>query len=257
VQAADAAGDGLTPVATVVRGPWPVGIVGLVASRLVEETGRPAVVGAEIGPIVRASCRSATIDLAATLEACADLFLRFGGHPGAAGFELPAERWNEFRERFLVLAATSIPADPRPSLHVDLALAGRAIDYALLHDLARLDPTGPGHPEPLLAVLGLTLTRIRSVTGGHAQLTLRRDPDVLDGIAFGREDLVAVLAEGDRVDVVARLASRTFGGYESLELEIRDVAPAGSQTAAARPAIERQPIAVGAVAAAPAIPADR
>src|ERR671916_2598432 len=62
------------PAAIVVRGPWPVGIVGLVASRLAEDLGRPAVVGADVGDTVRASCRSdGSLDLGATLEACGDL----------------------------------------------------------------------------------------------------------------------------------------------------------------------------------------
>ena len=75
--------------ATVVRGPWTVGIVGLVAARLVEDRGRPAVVGADLGDVVRASCRSdGSLDLGATLERCSDLFIRFGGHAGAAGFEI-------------------------------------------------------------------------------------------------------------------------------------------------------------------------
>ena len=220
--------DGRVPAASVVRGPWSVGIVGLVASRLVQDTGRPAVVGAEIGDLVRASCRSPEgFDLAAALETCRDLFIRHGGHPGAAGFEMPVLRWPEFVERFLALAGETGSADARAGLRVDLVLPGRAIDYGLVRDLARLAPTGPGHPEPLVAVCGLTVTRCRAANGGHAQLTLRRDPDVLDGIAFGRDDLVGALTEGDRVDVVARLVSRSFGGYESIQLEIRDVAPSG------------------------------
>jgi single-stranded-DNA-specific exonuclease len=220
--------------AVVVRGPWPVGIVGLVAARLAEETGRPAVVGAELGAVVRASCRSGGgVDLAATLERCGDLLLRHGGHAGAAGFEIAADRWDAFRERFEGLSQTDRPADGRPALQVDLALPARTVDYALLRELRRLAPTGPGNPEPLVAILGLTVARVRAVNGGHTQLTLRRDPDVLDAIAFGRDDLPGLLTEGERVDVVARLASRAFGGFESLQLEVRDVAPSGSHPAAA------------------------
>ena len=75
--------------AIVVRGPWAVGIVGLVAARLAEDRGRPAVVGADLGGVVRASCRSdGTLDLGAALEQCGDLFIRYGGHAGAAGFEI-------------------------------------------------------------------------------------------------------------------------------------------------------------------------
>jgi len=220
--------------ATLVHGPWGVGIVGLVAARLAEDRGRAAVVGAELGDTIRASCRSdGTMDLGAALEQCGDLFTRFGGHAGAAGFELPADRWEAFRARFLDLAAASAPADPRLTLPIDLALRARDVDYALFREFAGLAPAGPGNPDPLVAVLGLTVTRVRAATGGHTQLTLRRERDVLDGIAFGRADLAETVHEGDIVDVVARLASRTFGGFESLQLEIRDVALSGRHAEAA------------------------
>ena len=62
---------------------------------------------------------------------------------------------------------------------------------------------------------------------------MRRDRDVLDGIAFGRLDIATLVQEGDVIDVVARLASRTFGGFESLQLEIRDAAPSGAHPEAA------------------------
>jgi single-stranded-DNA-specific exonuclease len=230
----DVAEDAVEPgAATIVRGPWPVGIVGLVASRLVEDHDRPAVVGAELDGVIRASCRSdGRLDLGATLEQCSHLFLRYGGHAGAAGFEIATDRWDEFVDAFSRLAAATVPEDPRQALTVDLALAPLDVDYALQRDLARLVPCGNGNPEPLLLVRALTVTRVRAATGGHSQLTLRRRLDVLDGIAFGRADLAETVSEGDVVDVVARLVSRSFGGYESLQLEIRDVSSAGLQAVA-------------------------
>jgi len=220
--------------ATIVRGPWPVGIVGLVASRLAEDRARPAVVGAELGDTIRASCRSdGSMDLGAALERCADLFTRYGGHAGAAGFELPTERWAAFTERFQAIALTTAPPDPRATLRIDLALAALDIDYGLHRELASLAPYGPGNPEPLVAVLGLTVMRVRLAGTDHTSMTLRRDRDVLDGIAFGRADIAALVAEGDRIDVVARVTSRRFGGFESLQLDIRDAAPSGSHPEAA------------------------
>jgi single-stranded-DNA-specific exonuclease len=220
--------------ATLVRGPWPVGIVGLVASRLVEDFGRPAVVGAELGSIVRASCRSdGRLDLGAALAECSDLLIRHGGHAGAAGFEIEAERWPAFVERFEAIATRSTPPDPRRPIAIDLAVPAHDVDYALQRALAGLAPCGAGNPEPLIAVLGLTVTRSREATGGHTQLTLKRRLDVLDGIAFGRSDLALTVHEGDRVDVVGRLTSRRFGGFESLQLDIRDVATSASHPEAA------------------------
>jgi single-stranded-DNA-specific exonuclease len=215
--------------ATLVHGPWSVGIIGLVASRLAEDRGRPAVVGADLGPVIRASCRSdGVLDLGAALEECADLFVRHGGHAGAAGFEIQANRWDEFVGRFSALAASAAPRDPRLSLAIDLAIPALDVDYVLHRDLARLEPCGPGNPEPLIAIVGLTATRVRPASGGHSQLTLKRRLDVLDGIAFGRPDIAEVVREGDHLDVVARVTSRRFGGFESLQLDIRDVATAGS-----------------------------
>ena len=75
------------------------------------------------------------------------------------------------------------------------------------------------------------MTRARPATGGHTQLTLRRDRDVVDAIAFGREDIASAVREGDRVDVAARVRVRRFGGYESMQLEIRDIATAGAGSA--------------------------
>ncbi len=223
-------GPDTTSIATIVRGPWTVGIVGLVASRLVEDHGRPAIVGAELGDVVRASCRSdGSMDLGAALTACADLFIRHGGHAGAAGFEIATDRWPEFVERFQALAPEAdAPRDPRPALRVDLAIPALDVDYALHRELAALAPHGPGNPDPLVAVLGLTVTRVRAAGTDHTQLTLKRRLDVLDGIAFGRPDIAALVAVGDRIDVVARVMSRRFGGYESLQLEVRDAAPAGA-----------------------------
>ncbi len=218
--------------ATIVHGPWPVGIVGLVASRLVDDHGRPAIVGSDQGATIRASCRSdGRLDLGSALDACGPMFLRHGGHAGAAGFEIEAARWPEFVAAFDALAERAVPDDPRLPLAIDLVLPALDVDYALHRDLRRLDPCGQGNPEPLLVVQGLTVTRVRATNGGHTQLTLRRRLDVLDGIAFGRPDLAETVHDGDQVDVVARLTSRTFGGYESLQLDIRDVASSGLNAA--------------------------
>lgn len=220
--------------ASIVRGRWPVGIIGLVAARLAEDRARPAVVGTDIGDMIRASCRSdGSVDLASALADCADLFTRHGGHAGAAGFEMPASRWSEFIERFEAIAADHVPVDPRAVLSIDLAIPALEVDYRLFRELGGLRPYGPGNPEPLVAVLGLTVTRVRVAADDHTSLTLKRERDVLDGIAFGRADIAALIQEGDRIDVVARITSRTFGGFESLQLEIRDAAPSGSHPEAA------------------------
>jgi single-stranded-DNA-specific exonuclease len=216
------------PVVTV-SGPWSPGIIGLVAGRLAEEARRPAVVAStEVEPW-RVSARSAGgFHLAAAFESCAELLERHGGHREAAGCTLDPGSWEAFRTRLAALAAALPPPDPSPVLLVDAAVPGLEVDYRLLRELAILDPTGAGNPEALLAVEGLEVVRAREVTGGHSQLTLRKGIEVLDAIVFDRADAAASVTGGDRVDVVARLSSRVFGGFESLQLDVRDLAPSGS-----------------------------
>lgn len=232
-----AGADVVLPPALLVRGEWPIGIIGLIAGRLADETGRPAVVASPIDPeagLLRASCRGPqTWSLAEALVACEDLLVRHGGHAAAAGFDIEAERWPEFERRFLDLAA----AAPRPhgpaELRLDIVLPATEVDYRLVHELEMLQPTGPGNPAPLLGLTGLKVVRARSASGGHTQLVLGRGRDVLDAVAFRRPDLATSLREGDRIDVVARAASRRFGGFESIQLEVLDVAAEGTDPAVA------------------------
>jgi single-stranded-DNA-specific exonuclease len=118
---------------------------------------------------------------------------------------------------------------------VDLVLSADSVDYAFVREIGFLAPTGQGNPVPSVAVTGLTVLRVRAANGGHTQLVLRRSRDVVDGVAFRRPDLASMLREGDRIDVVARVASRRFGGLESLQLEVLDVAVEGAQFAPAAP----------------------
>jgi single-stranded-DNA-specific exonuclease len=221
------------PAALLVRGEWPVGIIGLIAGRLAEDLGRPAVVATTLDAgagTLRASCRSGgALNLAEALIACSDLLIRHGGHKAAAGFDIAADRWSEFAARFLAIAAAEVRPSVPPELTVDLVLPGDSVDYDLVREIGLLAPTGAGNPAPSLVVTGLTVLRVRPAAGGHTQLVLRRKLDVLDGIAFRRPDLAAMLHEGDRIDVVARVASRRFGGFESIQLEVIDVAPEGEQ----------------------------
>jgi hypothetical protein len=96
-----------------------------------------------------------------------------------------------------------------------------------------------------VAIRGARVVRVRAASGGHAQLVVRRERDVLDAIAFDRADLVGLIAEDDRIDIAARLVSRRFAGIETLQLEVRDVAPASG---ASGPAGD---VAAGLAAAAP------
>jgi single-stranded-DNA-specific exonuclease len=222
--------DGELPVDRVVAlaGPWSPGIVGLVAGKLAEQLGRPVVVASNEAEPWRVSARSSGgFDLARAFEACADLLERHGGHRDAAGCTLAPAAWDAFRARLAVLAADLPRPDPIGSLLVDVAVSAVDVDYRLFRELAMLEPTGPGNPEALVAVSGLEVVRARLANGDHTQLTVRKGLEVLDIIAFGRPDLATDIPGGARIDAVVRLVSRVFGGFESLQLELRDTALSG------------------------------
>jgi single-stranded-DNA-specific exonuclease len=210
----------------VLAGDWPVGVIGLVAGRLAEETGRPTLILSRAVSPWRGSARSAGgFDLAAAFDACEDLFERHGGHPGAAGCHVASERVAELRMRLDALVTESRGKPLEPELRIDLVQSADAADYVLLHELEPLESAV--EVPPLVGIVGLVVMRARTAKGGHLQLTLRRGREVVDGISFGRAELAEQLTEGLEIDVVARLMRRTFAGLETLQLEVRDVAHAG------------------------------
>ncbi|HXX60498.1 MAG TPA: single-stranded-DNA-specific exonuclease RecJ [Candidatus Sulfotelmatobacter sp.] len=228
-----AAAADLPPGPVIVAGAWPVGLIGLVAGRLAEDRHAPAIVVATGAEPWRASGRGPSgSQLAAAFEACADLLERHGGHPQAAGCQFAAAVFPALRERLLPLLA--VPAEhgepaatDRRTLLLDLAVDAAEVDYRLLRDIDTLGPIAPGEADALVGIRGLAVSRVRAAAGGHTSLVLRRGREVLDAIAFGQDDLASSLAEGDVIDVAARLDSRHFGGFETLQLEVRDVAPGG------------------------------
>ncbi len=221
------------PAAILIRGEWPVGIVGLIAGRLADDLSRPVIVATTLDAAagsLRASCRSGgALNLAEALVACSDLLIRHGGHEAAAGFDIRAEDWPAFTSRFLEITAARATPPAKPELAVDIVLEADSVDFAFAREMELMEPTGPGNPRPTLAISGFRVVRARTANGGHTQLVLRRTRDVLDAIAFRRPDLAQNLKEGDLVDVVARASVRAFGGLETMQLEVLDVADAGAQ----------------------------
>ena len=223
------------PAAILIRGEWPVGIVGLVAARLAEDYGRPAIVATTLDEgegTLRASCRSGhSLNLAEALVECSELLIRHGGHEAAAGFDIHADNWAAFTARFVAIAQSRALPPSVPALVLDLVLPADSVDFGFVKEIAQLEPTGTGNPHPVLGLTGFKVVRARAASGGHTQLVLRRTRDVLDCIAFRRPDLATAVKEGDLVDVVARASVRSFGGLETVQLEVLDVADAGSRIA--------------------------
>jgi len=216
-----------------VRGPWSPGVLGLVAGRLAEEFGRPALVahesgddGEEGGVMLRASIRAPRgYAVATALQENSTHFLRHGGHDGAGGCSLPAPSWLVATAALGASFATQQAAHA-PYLDVDLELPSgfRSVELlAALVDL--LAPTGVGNADPLFLLRGVTLIDVRLVGDGrHARIKIDLDGRAVEGIAFGRAD-VDELA-GQAIDLVVRVLQRTYRGQAKVELQVVDVRPA-------------------------------
>ncbi|MGQ9683524.1 MAG: single-stranded-DNA-specific exonuclease RecJ [Anaerolineae bacterium] len=166
------------PILIVGHPTWPGGIIGLVAGRLAERYGRPALVlTTPPDGLVRGSARSVPgIDIAAAIAALGDLLHSHGGHPMAAGLSLRPEHLPELRRRLTAeIARRAALAPPLPALALDAYLPLEAATPELARDLHRLSPFGPGNPPPLLAARRLRVAAQAGLgrTGEHRRLYLR------------------------------------------------------------------------------------
>ena len=231
--AADAA---CTPQASraaiVVAGQgWHPGVVGIVASRLVEKWRRPAVVIAldEDGKAGRGSGRSiAAYDLHAGLAACAGHLTRFGGHRMAAGVELEAGALDGFREALAAHAgATLAPDDLIPVERIDAVVPGQALGLELAEELELMRPFGMGNPQPTLLI---PAARVENVAGmgeerQHARFTLVTGGSRARGVVFGATQKSLAAAAGAPHHVAVRLESNSWNGTVEPRVQLRALCP--------------------------------
>jgi single-stranded-DNA-specific exonuclease len=206
------------------------GIVGLVASRMVDEFYRPAVVAVRGSEITRASGRSIPeFHITQALDECADLLQRYGGHSVAAGFSVLNENLDELVERLSTKAAERLSdIDLRPKIDIDAIVQLSQLDWSLLNFFERLEPCGMGNPLPILAAMDVEVYRKRNVgsEGRHLKLTLKHEGVVFDAIAFRLGHLNDALTK--YVDLAFYIERNDYWGVPSLELNVIDIRPAGS-----------------------------
>ena len=206
---------------------WHPGVIGIVASRVVEEFHRPAVLIAIGGDQGKGSGRSIpAFDLHGALAECADLLVRFGGHRAAAGVTIAPARVAEFAERFNAVATSRLAADDLvPELRVDLEIPLAAATDELESLLRHLEPFGPGNPTPVFVARQVRLARApRAVGKGgtHLKLTLSDGGAELDAIGWGMGERAAMLGAGP-VDVAFRLERDEYMGQSRLQAKLADL----------------------------------
>jgi single-stranded-DNA-specific exonuclease len=221
------AGGVLPKLLLVADEDYPAGIVGLVAARLVEEYGRPALVAEMGADAVRGSARSIDgFHVTEALEQCRDFLVRFGGHAMAAGFTAHPDRFADFRERLEDIANQGITDDHVvPSLRVDAEIhLDKFVRHRDLYDVvAQLEPFGAENPRPIFVSKALRVAE-RQVVGrtapGHLKLSLVVGAGRMDAIGFGMGDRLSGASE--RIDVAYRIERNTWNGQTTSRLRLLD-----------------------------------
>ncbi len=216
--------------ATAVADPaWPAGIVGLGASRLVEDFGRPAVVIAIDGDEGKGSCRSiSAVHIAEALDECDDLLIKHGGHAMAAGFSIARDRIPEFTARLDEVVRRRLGGvRPTPSLRVDAEIEADALTSRLALELAALEPCGAGNPRPHLLLRNVKVFGIRQVgaDADHLRCKITVGRFTFDAMAFRRGGHVEAMTDAGFVDAVVTVGAGLRG---FVELELQDFGPVGT-----------------------------
>lgn len=219
---------------------WHPGVIGIVASRVVERVHRPTVLVALEGDTGRGSARSIPgFDLYEAVAACASHLERFGGHRQAAGMDLRRDAVAGFRKAFLAAAARRLEGSELlvPRLRIDLELPLGEIGLGLADMLRHLGPHGIGNPRPVFLARGLRIDGAPRIVGkGHLKIRLARDGARLEGIGFGMADRLAGTArEGERVDAVFQLQVNEYRGHRTPQARLLDLRPAGKAPERADP----------------------
>jgi single-stranded-DNA-specific exonuclease len=217
---------GAQTVLVVAGDDWHRGVIGIVASKLVEAFHRPAVVLSLGDGIAHGSCRSIPgFDMLEALESCAPLFMRFGGHHQAAGLTMEAGRVKELRAAINRHADTRLgPDDLRPRLRIDAAVSFRGLNGDLAYQVTELAPFGAGNPRPLFAAAGVEIIDgPRALKERHLKMTLRQDGRTFRAVAWRAIERQAFLQEHRaRLDFAFSLDQSMYNGDTYLELTVAD-----------------------------------
>ncbi|MFM2140097.1 MAG: single-stranded-DNA-specific exonuclease [Gemmatimonadota bacterium] len=209
----------------LAREGWHPGVIGIVASRLVEATARPVMMVAVQDGVGKGSGRSIpALDLHGVLADCRDLVVRFGGHRAAAGLTIEAARLPAFAERFDAQVRSRLTTDDLvPTLRTDLELAIDAVDETLERGLRHLEPFGVGNPGPIFVSRGVRIARgPRRIGTDGVKLALETPTGPLEGICWegARAEGIAV---GATVDIAYKLEANEYQGRRTLQAVIQDL----------------------------------
>jgi len=212
---------------TVVYQPhWHKGVVGIVASRLIERYYRPTVVLTQSGEIIAGSARSVNgFNVYEAIHACREFLLGYGGHFAAAGITLEPAQIEAFSSKFeATVAATIEERSLTPELIIDAELPFDCIRPSFYNILEQMQPFGPGNTQPLFVACGVIDRGSRIVKEQHIRFSLQQGTIQADGIGFGLAGKFHLLQTGAPVDLVFTLEENEWNNQKNLQLKVVDLA---------------------------------
>ncbi len=218
------------PYIIVTENPnWHVGVLGLIASKLVEKYSRPAIVMQDLGDVLVASARSPEFfNVIEAISEFGDCLKGFGGHAQAAGFSLKKENLEDFKEKIGKYAEERLKnQDLKPLLEIDCQIEGSEVNFELLEKLETLAPFGVGNSRPTLLVRGVEPQFIEQIgrDSSHLKFTLDLGDSSFKAVAFRMGTYAEHLRKHNKIDLVFQIESNTWNNKTYLELRPLDFAP--------------------------------
>ncbi len=209
---------------------WHPGVIGIVAARLSDRLGKPAIVISRSGEEARGSGRSVgDFSLFEAVCSCEKLLTKFGGHPMAAGMTLPSANIEEFRT--CINRYASRMKAPKPEITVDCLLEPWELSTDIPRALSYMEPFGAENPSPVFGLFGVTLEQVSPVGGGkHLRLSVSKGGTKIQCMRFGVSPEQFGYRPGDRLDLVVTLSNREYQGSTYLSVNVKELRPAGVET---------------------------
>lgn len=206
---------------------WHTGVIGIVASRVVEKYYRPTILISVEDGVGKGSARSVPgFDLYESLKQCEDLFIGFGGHKYAAGLTIAQDNIETFKSRFEAIAKQDLTPDHMvPKLHIEAEIRLGVIDDKFVKLLKMFAPFGPQNMRPVFVSRNLQVVGSPSIVGkNHLKFRVRQDDKVLDVIAFNMGELLYRLTPGEaNLDMAYVIEENVFMGRRSIQLRAKDI----------------------------------
>lgn len=208
---------------------WHHGVIGIVAARLLEKYGKPVLMISVENGEARGSARGIDgFSIYKLLDRCSRVLTKYGGHPKAGGFSLPADRIEDFRQMVYAFCRECYPKMPEYTVSADMEITGDRLTEQALNSLSQLEPCGEGNQRPVFLLRNCTVESKRALKEGkYTSFELRSGGAKLKALCFGIPFARFHPEQGSMVDVIATAELNEFRGVKSVTLRVQELRPSG------------------------------